>query len=45
MKLGVISDVHGNIQALDTVLKELEAKKVDKIICLGDLIGRCRSFR
>lgn len=39
MKIGVISDIHGNIDALETVLKELENNKVEKIFCLGDLIG------
>lgn len=39
MKFGVISDIHGNIKALDAVLKELQTKKIDKIICLGDFIG------
>ena len=40
MKIGVISDIHGNIDALNVVLKELEKEKVEKIICLGDLIAR-----
>lgn len=39
MKIGVISDIHGNINALDAVLGELKSKKIEKIICLGDLIG------
>ena len=39
MKLGIISDIHGNIKALDAVLKEFEEQKIEKIICLGDLIG------
>ena len=38
MKIGLISDIHGNKKALDAVLKQLEEKKIDKIICLGDLI-------
>ena len=37
MKLAIISDVHGNLIALDTVLAELEADRVDQILCLGDL--------
>lgn len=40
MRIGIISDIHGNIKALDAVLRELENKNIDKIICLGDLIGR-----
>lgn len=39
MKYGVITDIHGNILALNAVLEELEKRKVDKIICCGDIIG------
>ena len=39
MKIGIISDIHGNINALEAVLKEFEIYKIDKIICLGDLVG------
>lgn len=39
MKLGIISDIHSNIIALNEVLKEFEKIKVDKIICCGDIIG------
>ena len=45
MKIGIISDIHGNIDALNSVLKELEKEKVDRIICLGDSIGRSRKIR
>ena len=40
MRIGIISDIHGNLSALDAVLKELKNKNIDKIICLGDLIRR-----
>jgi len=39
MKIGVISDVHGNIQALNAVLKEFDREGVNQILCCGDLIG------
>ena len=39
MKIGIISDIHGNKKALDAVLKQLEKENIDKKICLGDLIG------
>ena len=39
MKFGIISDVHGNLVALDAVLKRLQQEKIDKVICLGDTIG------
>lgn len=37
MKIAVISDIHGNMQALEAVLKDIEKEKCDKIFCLGDL--------
>lgn len=39
MKLGIITDIHSNIIALNEVLKEFEKVEVDKIICCGDIIG------
>ena len=39
MKIGIISDIHGNVKALNAVLKELTKQNIEKIICLGDLIG------
>ena len=37
MKIAIISDVHGNMQALEAVLKNIETEKCEKIFCLGDL--------
>lgn len=39
MKIGIITDIHSNIQALNAILNEFEKIKVDKIICCGDIIG------
>lgn len=39
MKYAIISDIHGNLEALDTVLTEIEKQKVDSIVCLGDIVG------
>lgn len=39
MKLGIITDIHSNIIALNEVLKKFEKIKIDKIICCGDIIG------
>ena len=39
MKFGVISDVHANLPALQAVLNEFMARDVDRVICLGDMIG------
>jgi len=37
MRLGVISDIHGNLVALETALADLEAAQPDIVWCLGDL--------
>ena len=39
MKIGIITDIHSNIQALKAILNEFEKIGVDKIICCGDIIG------
>jgi predicted phosphodiesterase len=38
MKIAVISDIHGNCVALDTVLLDWKHDRVDQIVCLGDAI-------
>jgi len=39
MRYGVISDVHGNLQALMAVLADLRHQRVDAWLSIGDLIG------
>lgn len=39
MRVGVISDIHGNLEALQACLKVLEAAGAQKYIQCGDLIG------
>ncbi len=39
MKLGLISDVHANLEALETALEFFEKKEIDEIFCCGDLVG------
>lgn len=39
MKIAVISDIHSNIYALDSVLADIETKGVDMTVCTGDLVG------
>jgi len=39
MKLGILSDIHGNLDALDAVLRDADALRVDAFVCLGDAIG------
>lgn len=38
-KIGFISDIHGNIEALDAVLQKIYDLHCDKIVCLGDIVG------
>ena len=37
MRVGLISDIHGNIYALDAVLAELGRLGVDRMVCNGDV--------
>ena len=39
MKLAVMSCLHGNITALEAVLRDITDNSCDKIYCLGDLVG------
>lgn len=39
-RIAIISDVHGNIPALDAVLADIDARGVDAVYCLGDMIGK-----
>lgn len=39
MKTAIFSDIHGNISALKAVLDDLENEDIDRIYCLGDLVG------
>ncbi|MEM6280973.1 MAG: metallophosphoesterase family protein [Chloroflexota bacterium] len=41
MKVGIISDIHGDYEALQSTLERLDNHhRVDRILCAGDLIGR-----
>lgn len=39
MRYAIISDIHGNAEALSAVLNDISDRKVDTIICLGDVVG------
>lgn len=40
MKIAIISDIHGNLEALKATLKDIEKRNVDKIYCLGDILAK-----
>ena len=39
MKRALISDIHGNIDALEMVLADIASQGCDSIYCLGDIVG------
>ncbi len=39
MRYGIISDIHGNLEALQAVLKSCYQQNVQGILCAGDIVG------
>jgi diadenosine tetraphosphatase ApaH/serine/threonine PP2A family protein phosphatase len=39
MRIGIISDIHANLEALTQSLSALERHRPDRVICLGDVVG------
>jgi predicted phosphodiesterase len=39
LRLGVISDIHGNLEALEMAFRRLEDMGAERFVCLGDVIG------
>jgi diadenosine tetraphosphatase ApaH/serine/threonine PP2A family protein phosphatase len=39
MKIALISDVHGNLEALESTLRDIEKSGIEKIYFLGDAVG------
>ena len=37
MKVAVLSDIHGNFQALESVMEDVKANNCEQVFCLGDL--------
>jgi predicted phosphodiesterase len=38
MQIAVISDMHGNNLAFETILNDINQKDINQIVCLGDAI-------
>jgi predicted phosphodiesterase len=38
-RIAVISDIHGNLIALDRVIADVRSRRVDRMVCLGDIVG------
>jgi len=39
MHLAIVSDIHGNLPALEAVLGAIDESDVDEVWCLGDVVG------
>jgi len=39
MRIAVVSDIHSNLEALEAVLADLQGRRPDCVICLGDFVG------
>ena len=39
-RIALISDVHGNLGALEAVLADIDARGIDRIFNLGDYVGK-----
>jgi predicted phosphodiesterase len=39
VRLALISDIHANLEALQATLADIAARGVDRIVCLGDIVG------
>jgi predicted phosphodiesterase len=38
-RTAILSDIHGNLAALEAVLEDIDKLNVDRIVCLGDIVG------
>jgi predicted phosphodiesterase len=39
MRVAIISDIHSNLEALNSAFEAIDAQRVDDIVCLGDVVG------
>ena len=39
MRVAIISDIHSNLEALNSAFETIDAQRVDDIVCLGDIVG------
>lgn len=39
MRIAILSDIHGNLQALTKALEIVDGSSVDALYCLGDIVG------
>lgn len=39
MRIAIFSDVHANIEALSAVFEAYKTERIDKFVCIGDVVG------
>ena len=39
MRYAILSDIHSNLEALNAVLDHLASQRIDRYLCLGDMVG------
>lgn len=39
MRIGIIGDIHANLEALSAVLEALDESSIDQMLCAGDVVG------
>jgi len=39
MATAIISDIHANVDALNVVLADIDRRGIERIVCLGDIVG------
>lgn len=39
-RIAIISDIHGNLEALKSVLDDIKERNINRIFCLGDIIAK-----
>lgn len=39
MRYALVSDIHGNLEALEAVIAELSKQGIDRYLCIGDVVG------
>jgi predicted phosphodiesterase len=44
MRIGILTDIHENVQMLHEALRQAAASRCDELACLGDIVGYDRRF-
>jgi len=39
MRIAILSDIHANLEALESVLRKIDGSAIDELWCLGDIVG------